>query len=387
MHIGRLVVLVSILIISIGQSVDMYVPSMPHMVTALHTSESLIQLSMAIALISFGIAVFAWGPISDHYGRRAPILAGIGIFILGSLVCLFSRNIASLLIGRALQGAGIGCAGVTASLAKDVLHGEKLIKAYSHISIAMSIVPVVAPVLGGYFQNYIGWHATFAFLAAYASCVFLFILRKLPETNSYKREGVLSFARAGMNYLNIFKTSSNLRYLFCFTAIFAGEISYCVILPFIAQNTLGFTPVGNGWLIVVTATGLALGGFLSSKWSRLGWNKLLLGGLIIGTVGACAMVVCFLLGARGVFSIVLPMMLYMLGAGLIYPNCIAALMSSHPERSGVMSSLLSGLQMLGAGCILFVVAKFLMQDQSALAWMLGALSVSALGVFLMGWRE
>lgn len=383
MQIGRLVVLVSILIISIGQSVDIYVPSMPHMVRVFGTSDALIQLSMAIALLSFGISVFVWGPISDHFGRKIPILWGIAIFVSGSLVCLFSPNIGTLLFGRAVQGFGIGCAGVTASLSKDVLHGKELIKAYSHISIAMAIVPVVAPVLGGYFQEWIGWQASFAFLALYAACVFLFIYRMLPETNTKRGRGKFLLARAGASYINILKVPSNLRYLFYFTAIFAGEISYCVVLPFFAQNGLGFTPAQNGWLILVTAAGLALGGFFSAKWSLLGWNKLLFAGLFLGAASALAMLALSLLGLRDIFSIVAPMMIYMVGAGLVYPNSIAALMSAHPEQSGVMSSLLSGAQMLGAGLILFFTAQFIHLEQSVLGWILGVLSFSSLALFLL----
>lgn len=352
-----IVVLVAILLISIGQSVDIYVPSMPAMVEALSTSAGLIQGSLAVALISFGVSVLAWGPLSDYFGRRTPILLGVFIFILGSLVCFFSQNIGTLLLGRAIQGCGIGCAGTTPSLPKDVYEGEKLIKAYSSISIAMAVVPVVAPVLGGYLQEWIGWRANFAFLALYASLVVLFIYRKLPETNVHRKQGTFTLVSVSHRYLDLLKSQATWVHLFILIAITAGELTYCVLLPFIAQNILGFTPVGNGWLIVITAAGLAAGGLFSSRYSRLGWEKLLRFGLAIASLGSILMFVFALSKMDSTAALVLPMMLYMVGAGIVYPNVIAALMSAFPRQSGTMSSLLSGFQMLGAGLVIAFVSQ------------------------------
>ena len=325
------------------------------MVAALRTSEGLIQGSLAVALMGFGISVLFWGPLSDYFGRRMPILLGISIFILGSLICLFSQNIETLLLGRAIQGCGIGCAGTTPSLTKDVFEGEKLIKAYSYIGIAISVVPVAAPVLGGYLQEWIGWRANFAFLALYAALIALFIYRKLPETNLHRRQGVFSLSAVPSRYFELLKTQATWVHLFILIAITAGELTYCVLLPFIAQNMLGFTPVGNGWLIVITAAGLAAGGLLSSRYSRLGWEKLLRFGLAFASLGSILMFVFALSKMDSTSALVLPMMLYMVGAGMVYPNVIAALMSTFPRQSGTMSSLLSGFQMLGAGIVIAFV--------------------------------
>ncbi len=340
---SRIIIFISILLISIGQSVDIYVPSMPSMVAALGTSEGLIQSSLAAALIGFGLAVFVWGPLSDHFGRKGPILIGIGIFVLGSLVCLSAQNIFMLMLGRTIQGCGIGCAGTTPSLSKDVFEGEKLIKAYSYISIAMAVVPVVAPVLGGYLQVWIGWRANFAFLALYALAVLVFIYRNLPETNLHPKQEELTFSTTVFRYASLLKSRVTWIHLFILIAVTAGEFTYCIALPFISQNMLGFTPVGNGWLIVITAAGLAIGGLLSSKCSRWGWEKLLRLGLSLATAGALFMLLFALFRVRGIAPVVGPMMLYMLGAGMIYPNVIAALMSAYPKKSGTMSSLIERL--------------------------------------------
>lgn len=374
----RLVVFVVILVISIGQSVDIYVPSMPVMATDLSTTNGMIQWSIAIGLIGFGLSVFIWGALSDYFGRRIPLLAGVALFAIGSAICFFAQNIYVLLLGRAVQGCGIGCAGISPSLPQDVCEGAQLIRAYSKISIALSVAPVIAPVFGGYLQHWIGWRANFAFLGIYAAIVFLFIYWKLPETIKHRTEEPFSFTALVRRYLSLLNSRTTWVNLFCLIAITAGELAYCVSLPFIAQKALGFNPVSTGWLIMITAIGLAIGAFFSSRASFLGWKKLLLLGLVISSFGSIAMLLLALYYEQGILVLVGSMMIYMIGAGLIYPNVITGLMEAYPKQSGTMSSLLSGSEMLGAGLVIVLISYFPQQDFLALAFSLTALTLSSL---------
>jgi len=151
--------------VTIGQCIDIYLPSMPTMVTALHTTPAMIQLTLTIAFIAYGSVALVFGPLSDYFGRRVTALIGLGIFIAGSVFCVTAVNIYWLLFGRVLQGFGFASAtGFSAPSISDTFAGEELIRAYSYTGMAMAITPIIAPVIGGYLQHYFNWRAPFMFL-------------------------------------------------------------------------------------------------------------------------------------------------------------------------------------------------------------------------------
>ncbi len=363
--------------ITLGQSVDIYAPSMPPMTTALHTTNALIQLSITVALLAFAVSVLLFGVISDHYGRRAAILSGVAIFITGSVICLLSQDIATLLLGRAIQGFGLGSVGAVApALPRDVYEGPELIKAYSYVGAATAVVPILAPLLGGYLQQFFGWRASFIFLLIYAVIIFCLLYFKLPETNLHRKKGLMDVKEIVSNYLGVIRNKLFWGFAICFVFSFAGEIAYFVALPFISQQQLGFTPAQTGWLTVFTASSIAVGAAISARLSKRGLKTLVLG-LAISFLGAISMVLLYLAGQRTISSIVAPMILYMVGAGITYPNAISGAMSATPKQSGKAAALMSGLSMLIAGIATWLIALFPEQSQGPLAWLLGGVSLAA----------
>lgn len=338
---NRLVILFAILMITIGQSVDIYVPSMPSMVVALHSTAPMVQLSVTIALIGYGSAAMIWGPLSDYFGRRFVALNGLGIFVVGGILCMFASNIYWLLIGRALQGLGFASScGVAAPMISDTHSGENLVKAFSYVGMVIAIVPVVAPVLGGYLQHAFGWHAPFIFLFLYAVTILCLFFKYFPETNKQLKQSSIHPVQVIKTYFLMLKNLRYVGFLVCLIFVFAGEIYYVINAPFLLQNKLGFTPVQNGWLVLITVAGFLTGTFSSTKLcKRFSVMQLLLLGCGITLFGTAGMLVAALFWKMTVITIVVPMMFYMLGAGLIYPNAISGCVSCFPEKTGAACSL------------------------------------------------
>lgn len=336
-----LVLLFAILMITIGQSVDIYVPSMPSMVIALNTNAALVQLSITIGLIGYGSVALIWGPLSDYFGRRIVALTGLGIFVAGGIFCMFAVNIYLLLIGRALQGIGFASAcGVAAPAASDTHSGENLIKAFSYVGMAIAITPVVAPVLGGYLQHSFGWHAPFIFLFLYAVTIFCLFFKYFPETNKALKQSSIHPVQVIKTYFLMLGNLRYLGFLICLIFVFSGEIYYVINAPFLLQNKLGLTPVQNGWLVLVTVAGFLTGTFSSTKLcKRFSVMQLLLLGCAISFFGTAGMLMAALFWKMTVISIVVPMMFYMLGAGLIYPNAIGGCVSCFLDKTGAACSL------------------------------------------------
>ncbi len=375
----RLLIFLIILLISVGQAVDIYLPSMPSMVHAFNTTDSLIQFSLSMALIGFAISTPIYGPLSDYYGRRITALTGISIFLLGTLICIFAPNINILLLGRALQGLGFGCSGALGpAILKDVLNGVELAKAYSMVGTAIAVMPVLAPILGGYLQHFFNWRASFGFLLIYALIIFTLFYYKLPETNLTLKQSTLSVKKILRNYFILLKNPQVLGYLIGIMTICAGEFSYIVMLPFLIQNNLEFTPIANGWFMLITASGLIIGGLVSTKLNQLYTTaRLITLGLIFILIAVFSMLILAFIIAMNIYSIMLPLFLYTLGMGIFYPNAISGLMNLEVGNSGATSSLMTSLQVLASSATTILVAELPNRTQKPLALVMVILSLIA----------
>lgn len=382
---NNLIVIFAILIISIGQSIDIYLPSMPSMVTAFHTDASIIQLSITIGLIGYGVSALIYGPISDYFGRRIIALIGLSIFTVGSIFCATATNMGFLLVGRALQGVGYASAsGVAAPAVCDVYSGQELVRAFSYVGMSMAVMPIIAPVLGGYLQHYFNWRGPFIFLVFYAIALFALFYKWFPETNKSRRKGRLHLLDIIKNYISILRSKRYLGFIFCSVFIFAGEITYVITAPFLLQTKLGINPVQNGWLILITVSGF-LGGSFSSKvfCKRFNVSQLSALGCVIAVVAALIMLVLAIVVHPSILTLVLPMMFYLYGIGLIYPNAGAGAMACFPEKTGFVAAL-GGMLSLGIGGMLTtVITRLHLTTQTSLAailLILGLLSLSVLSL-------
>lgn len=379
---NHFIVFFAILIITIGQSIDIYLPSMPTMVDALHTSPILIQLSITIGLIGYGSVALIYGPMSDHFGRRIIALIGLGIFVIGSALCVVASNIYLLLVGRALQGAGYASAsGVAAPAVCDVYSGQDLVKAFSYVGMAMALMPIVAPLLGGYLQHYFNWHAPFIFLFIYGLGLFIFFYKWFPETNKLIKQSSIHPLEIIKNYVAIIKYPRYLGFIFCSVFIFCGEISYVITAPFLFQTKLGLSAVQNGWLIIVTVAGFCCGSFSSKLLcKKLNVATLSLFGCFAAISGALIMLLLALFFPMSVITIISPMTFFMYGVGLVYPNAGAGCMECFPQKTGSVASL-GGMLSLGIGGIITsIIASLHINSQLSLA---GVLLILALLSLLM----
>lgn len=384
---NRIIVLVfATLGVTIGQCIDIYLPSMPTMATALHTTPTMIQLTITIAFIAYGSVALIFGPLSDYFGRRIIALVGIGVFVMGSIFCVTAMNIYWLLFGRVLQGFGFASAtGFSAPSISDTFIGKELIKAYSYTGMAMAITPIVAPVLGGYLHHYFNWHAPFMFLFIYSLLLFILFYKFFPETNKQLKITSIHPYAIIKNYLGILTNAKYLRFIICVILIFSGEILYVVTAPFLLQTKLGVTPIQNGWLILITVGGFAIGTFLSSKICKIfSRTKLLFIGCGFCVTGAIVMFLLSITTTMTVPTIIVPMMVYMMGAGIVYPSSFSGCMTCFPEKSGASSSLTFTMQQGVAGIVATIVTRFHINDQLSLSSFLLTLSLLGLStVFLI----
>ncbi len=147
-------------------SIDMYLPALPTMSKALHASSGLVNLTLTSFYMVFGIATLFWGPLSDKYGRKPVLLAGMGLYILGSILCSLTNNVYFLISYRILQAVGSGAViAVTNAIVKDSFENKKRETMLALIQSMAMIAPIVAPLLGAFILKYTSWKGIFLMLS------------------------------------------------------------------------------------------------------------------------------------------------------------------------------------------------------------------------------
>ncbi|MDF2690891.1 MAG: emrD [Gammaproteobacteria bacterium] len=369
------IVLQSMLIVTVGQlSGYLYTPSLPAMVADLHTYTSQVQLSLSVALLAYGSSQILYGALSDYYGRRKLVLFGLMVFVCGSFVTVIADSVDVLLLGRVVQGVGMGAVGLTRVINRDVFKGPEFLKVSSYITMILALTPIIAPLLGGYIQDYIGWRGNFRFLLIYSLIILLIISFYLPETNLNRHPGHPTVKALLAAYKQVISNKKFMALLCCSMLMFSGESSYTIIAPFLLQNQLGWSAVAYGWLGLFPVFGFLLGSVISARLAQsLEPEQMMKVGISISVFASILM-----LGLSWQLTtvvLILPMTIYMMGMSLITVPCGVGAMSLFTNRIGVAGAVYGSGLMVGAGLISAFGTQFHAHNQRPLALILTGISL------------
>jgi len=333
-------------------AVDLYLPSLPSMVMYFKTTNSYSLLTLNVYILSLGIAQLIYGPCSDRFGRRPPLLVGIAIFFIGSVGCVLSGSIGQLITFRIIQGLGMGCGLVIASaILGESFTGKKLAKMTAWSSAIFSLSVLLAPLLGGYFQSISGWRTNFIFITVSSVFVFLTTIFFIPETNSNK-SFIMDIKKIISNYASIIHNLKFISYVICSLFGYSLGITFNVVGPFLLQNVLHVSVVHTG--IMLFFTGLAyLGGTLTNNkiLNFISVNAAILLGIIIMLISAILLFCVGLIGWFTSFSVMLFTCLSIFGVGFIFPNCFAKGLEIFPEKLGASSAIISSVGLIGVALV------------------------------------
>lgn len=379
------ILVLTILLITLWHgSIDIYVTAIPSMISSLSTDSAHLKLSIIFTILGFGFSQLIYGPLSDHYGRRHITLVGLLVFMIGSALCAGALTVEYLLVGRLIQGLGIGCAGAIATaVPRDIFSGKPLNQAFAYISTSIALTPAIAPLLGSYLQTWFSWREIFIFLLLYGLAITLLFYFSFPETNAYLKQHPLTVKNTLKNYMKVVSDRPYMGYLLCIIFLYTGELSYILQMPLILQHEFGLTPIENGWMVILTAVGMGIGAFSSARLVKYtAPNVLIVLGISIISVSALLMLLFPRLGIYTPYSFVGVMMVFMLGSGMTFNNCIAGCMERFPQKAGLAGALLSGLLMLGAGLSTLIVVKMPYTNPYVIPLFILACSVGLWSAFL-----
>src|SRR3990167_7265163 len=342
---------------------DIYLPALTIISQDLHTSIHAIQLSISLYFYGFAGSHLIYGPISDSLGRKRPLLVGLLLCLLGSLLCQFASSITLFNAGRLLQGVGAGASAVLyRSILRDLYSGNTLATVSSYLSIGRIVLLASSPLIGAYLLHFFNWHAIFFFLFWYSMLGLLGTIVFLKETNRYQHLHPVNVRHFIKHSYSILTHSVFMGYAMCMMLTFAGILVWITTLPIVLQKTLGLSPIDFGWLSAMAGLSFAIGGFINAMLiHRLGLNRLLKIGLIIMLAGGLLMLAFAVINRINVLVIMLPVIIFIIGSSMVFPNAYAGAFHPFPQLAGTASALFGFLQMLG-GAVSSMLLSFAHTD-------------------------
>ena len=349
-----------ILISSLGQVMsDLYLPSMPAMMQTFGTTTHAVQLSLSLFMFGLALSQLFYGVLSDVVGRQKPLLIGMSLCLLSSLLCLFSINIQMFILSRFLQGFGAGAGvGLSRSIMRDVFSDPKeYAQMGSYLTIAMILLIMLAPLLGGYIQHYFGWRASFLFLSIYTLSALFIIKLSLPETSQHHHLDNVKTRSIINNIRQIVTNSFFIGYSACIFLAYGGILAWLTIGPILLVKQMGLSPVVFGWVCVIMGLFFIMGSLLNAKLvKQKDINFMLKVGVVLMLVSGLIMMLLYLIGLLNIVFIFLLVGFYFTSASFIFPNAGAGALSSFKKIAGTASALLGAIQIIGGAIASTILA-------------------------------
>ena len=326
-------------------SVDVYLPAMPTMMTALGTDIRHMHLTLSTYLTGFALFHLACGPLADRFGRKPILLGGTVLFVVACIGCSLATTIEELLLFRFIQGVG-ACVGPTLAraVARDVFGPTRAARALSLIAMLMALAPAVAPTMGGILMLWLPWPSIFVFLAVYGAAmvvlIHLFLAESLPQRQSLHP---MSIAR---NYGQLLRSPMFITATFASGLVYAGLLAYLSSSSFVYIDMLGVPVEYFGLIFLSSVAGYMLGSGLSARLSRhYDSEQTVLVGAALAAAATGTMWLGTQLLPRSITVLLLPMMFYSTGMGLVLPNAMAVALRPFAHIAGTASALLGFIQM------------------------------------------
>ncbi|MDF3094231.1 multidrug effflux MFS transporter [Burkholderia semiarida] len=338
---------------SAGQlAIDIYVPALPDMARSFATTPQAIQSSVSGYMAAYALGQLIFGPIADAYGRKRVLAFGLVIYTIGCLLSLGAPNLETFVLARCLQGFGIATTNLLAkAIITDSFSGQALMHAFTYMSIAWGLAPIIAPVIGAHLQEWLGWRACLVFLLVYSLAMWALLWRyreTLPKPVHLEPRTLMA---------NTGKVLASPVFQSCFLAqglCYSILLVFNIVGPFMVQTTLHKPPTFFGYL----ALGIGLMYFLGGLSNRIhgrglpsAEQRLRIGARVMAGASIAMLVLALSVGLR-VWTLATPVLVMGFCAGAMYPTLMAKGNSLFPHIAGLTSAIL--------GCALLLVSSAMM---------------------------
>jgi DHA1 family bicyclomycin/chloramphenicol resistance-like MFS transporter len=324
-------------------ALHMLVPALPLLAVVFDATPSAVQLVLTLFLVGIATGQLVYGPLSDRFGRRPVLIAGLVLFLAGTLLCGVAWSLPALIIGRTLQALG-GCAGMVLgrAIVRDVYDRERSASALATIMMVMSLAPSLSPAIGAYLAEWSGWRADFVLLGMVGTAVLILTAVKLEETRA---PAPVNFVGMIGSLILLLRSPAFLGVTFATSFTSASWFTFLAAAPYLLARLLHEPPSTYGLMILLPMAGYILGNAGVVRLSMLlGGVRLFILGLAL-SLASGVMLAFWCLGDLTPWALFVPMALSSVGNGMSQPPGVAAGLSVYPRIAGAASGLLGFMQM------------------------------------------
>ena len=369
-------------------SIDMYLPGFSGIAKDLNTSVAKVSMSLSSYFIGISAGQLLYGPLLDRFGRKKPLFIGLLIYILASLGCIYVADIDSFILLRFVQAIG-SCAATVASVAmvRDLFPVKDIPKVFSLLMLVVGLSPMLAPTIGVYVTEDLGWHAVFFILMCMGIVILLASQFGLPNTYqpdtsiSLKPKPILS------NFALVLKEPQFYTYAFTGAVAFSGLFSYVAASPLVFMDIYKVDAKTYGWIFALMSVSFIGSSQLNSMLlKRFSSEQMIFGALISQSVISIVFLILALNDLLGLYQTIVMLFLFLACLGISNPNTAGLTLAPFAKNTGSASALMGAIQ-LGIGALAsFAVGVFVKNSVTPMVAIMTTTTITAFIVLNIGKR-
>ncbi|MCX3288448.1 multidrug effflux MFS transporter [Streptomyces sp. NEAU-H22] len=326
-------------------AMDMYLPSLPEVTRSLHAPAATVQLTLTACLAGMALGQLVVGPMSDRWGRRRPLLAGLAVFVVATVLCALAPTVELLVAFRLAQGlAGAAAIVIARAVVRDLYDGMAMARFFSTLMLISGVAPIVAPLIGGQILRVTDWRGVFAVLTVIGVLIGALVWTRLPETLAPAERHSGGVAEALRSMRGLLADRSFTGYMLTGGFAFAALFAYISASPFVIQEIYGASPQTFSLLFGVNSVGLVVVGQINGKIlvGRVSLDRVLGIGLAIVITAATVLLLMSLgvFGEVGLVPVAAALFVLMSAMGITLPNTQALALMRTKHAAGSASALL-----------------------------------------------
>lgn len=329
-------------------SMQLFAPALPAIARDFGATPARAQLALSLSMLSVALATLFYGPLSDRLGRRPVLFAGLGIFLLGTLVCTLAGDIDTLIWGRVLQAGGAASGIVVARAIGGDLYGpDRAARIIAYLSAAVVAAPMLAVALGGLITDLAGWRHTFAFAFAAGVAAAFFLQWGVPETRQ-RRPALTDASGVLRDYGRVIHAlPSFIGYALHAACAGATFFAFMAAAPHLMADTLHRPASAFGLYFALVTFAFMLSSWVAARWcTRFGVDRLMLAGGTLALVTAILALLAIERFGLSEATLFLPAVVIAVCFSLSLPSSTAGAVAPLPHVAGTASAALGFLQML-----------------------------------------